>query len=85
MSFGRNGCAPIWLALLFTARIYIVGVSQINGGSEAANWVVDKINDIVEYRAINAPQPLLGPSGALDTSPEAQERRAAGKKVAFRC
>ena len=53
-------------------RLYIIGISDLLGGGEAADAIVERIQQIVALRGIAAPRPILGPTGVLDT--EAAQR-----------
>ena len=41
--------------------MYIVCIHERNGGQRAAEWVKEKISEMVEYRKISTPTALWGP------------------------
>jgi hypothetical protein len=59
-------------------RVWIFGVSLEYGGGKAADWMLETIESIFEYRRINPPTPLFDVIG--ETAADKRRRAAAGTK-----
>ncbi len=63
-------------------RLFAVGVADRAGGARAAQWINDKMVEMVAYRSIGKAVPLFGPEGILGSDALSRERRA-GAKACF--